>query len=330
MALIYVDNLEMYTSLPGTFSTSTGHSISSGKLVTGNGSSSNLTTYTFSAISTIIINIRVNISANSLAPLMNFLNNGTIVSSLAISSLGKLQVYRGNPNGALLGTGISTLAVDAGTTYHDVEAKITFNSSTGSILVKYNGNTEINLSSQNTSSTTSINGISIEGYTSFPAVTLRYDHIILMDTSGSTMNDLIGPVNVNLHTVTGAGNYSQFTPSTGSNYQNVDDTTPNGDTDYNASSTLNQIDTFVISDCPSGTTNVLGAMVWWNARRDDATTRGLSPVLRIGGTDYVGNNQNVGSSYAYFNQAYSASPSTSSAFTSSEINGMEIGYKLTT
>jgi len=127
---------------------------------------------------------------------------------------------------------------------------------------------------------------------------------------------------------TGAGNHTQFTPSTGSNWQNVDDSAPNGDTDYNSDGTVGDRDSFVITDLPSVANAVKAVQYSLYARKDDAGTRQLAPFVRISGTNYDGTTVTMASSYGMFTEVKEQSPATSSAWGVSEVNGMEYGYKV--
>lgn len=334
MALRYADNFGFWTTLPGTFTTNSGSTISSGKLLMNSGGV--YTQLTLDAQATWIVNMRINQAAPSVSPfrLVSFLDGGTVQCVLGMKNTGKLAFYRGDLSTQLGSDSVATLTIDTDTTYYDIEIKVVINNSTGSFEVRINGAADANLtaSSQNTrsSSNNSADILRFGDAGGTFASNTRYDQIVVMDSSGSEMNDFLGVVNVNLHQQTGAGNYAQFTPSAGSNYQNVDDSAPDGDSTYNESNTPNQIDSFAMGNLPAGTTTVHALYKWWNAKRTDATARGLSPLFRISSTDYVGTNQNLGASYQYYGQAYPLSPATSSAWGVSEVDGLEAGYKLTT
>ena len=48
----------------------------------------------------------------------------------------------------------------------------------------------------------------------------------------------------------------------------------------------------------------------------------------MSGTDYEGDSQNVGTDYRYFRQIIEKNPNTTAAWTESEINTAEFGYKV--
>jgi hypothetical protein len=159
--------------------------------------------------------------------------------------------------------------------------------------------------------------------------TWSVDDLYLCDTTGPAPNNtFLGDVRVVALLPSGSGNYTQWTPSTGSNYQNVDEAAPDGDSTYNSTATPSNKDTFAFGDL-SMTGTVHGVQYILHARKDDAGTRVIAPMARISSTDYVsGTSHYLGSSYAYYIQCLEQSPASSSAWTVSEINGAEFGYEL--
>jgi len=236
----------------------------------------------------------------------------------------KLQVSRGD--GTVLATGTATVSLS---TWHYIEIKVTISDSAGAAEVRLNGVTDINISSVDTRNggNASADTIQIAGGPSSSGVDMRYDDVYLCDGTGSINNDFLGDVRVSALYPTGAGAHTDWTPSTGSNWQNVDDATSNGDTDYNSSGTPNQIDTYAMGDLPASAASVLGVFYHFWVRKDDAGSRQVAPVVRISGTDYVGTTVTVPSSYDEFHEMHETSPATSAAWTVSEVNGMEYGVK---
>lgn len=126
----------------------------------------------------------------------------------------------------------------------------------------------------------------------------------------------------------GAGNYTDWTPSAGSNYQNVDETASDGDTTYNAADTVDDTDSFAMGDLPSAAASVLGVKQITEARKDDAGSRTLRQLVRIGSTDYEGSDFVLGDSYSTRQRLMAVSPDTSSEWTQSEVDAIESGYKV--
>ncbi len=128
---------------------------------------------------------------------------------------------------------------------------------------------------------------------------------------------------------TGAGNSTQWTPSAGSNWQNVDESSADGDTTYNsASGGGGLVDLFTTgAGVPAGAP--VNSVTFTARGRHTGAYGFIQIMLRSGGTT-----QSVDAitkiftgSYAdYSSAALANNPITAAAWTAAEVNAMEIGY----
>lgn len=133
----------------------------------------------------------------------------------------------------------------------------------------------------------------------------------------------------------GVGTNAGFTPSTGSDRgAMVDEASPNGDTDYNASSTLNSKDTYKINALPSGGA-ITAVMIKGFMKKTDAGARSIKYVTRSAGTDYdSASDLNPLTTYSFVKPTADSShirtvdPATSVAWTATNVNACEIGVKV--
>lgn len=139
--------------------------------------------------------------------------------------------------------------------------------------------------------------------------------------------DHLGDVRCAYLKPTAAGASTQWTPSAGSNWQNVDDQTPNGDTDYNSDATVGDIDTFVMEDMPSNGA-VFGVQRVLYARKTDAGSRTLHAVIRPTTVNREGPDLGLSDSYLYGTDIMLTNPDTGLQWDDTEVNASEIGYKL--
>lgn len=347
MANFHSDNFEFYgtSNLPGPFTAVSGSvTISNGKLrITGN-SGSALISDRITSQGTWFANLRINFETIPTGfgpagypatawPILTFFDAGNLQCGLFLRTDGKLQFFRGATS---IGPASNVaLDFDGGITYYDIEVKVTFGN-TGSVECRVNGAVEITATSVDTTQTSNNTADSFRlgnnGIDQGVTTTANIDHIIFYDSSGSAFNNFLGPVAVILHTVTADGaNTGWAVTGAASRFQAVDDATPNGDTDYVAAATVGTKVSFVISDLPAGVTGVKGGFMWLNQKRDDSTTRGDKALVRISGTDYLGGTEIfLNPNYIYQGQPFDVSPATSAAFTTIEINNLEIGAQVTT
>lgn len=251
--------------------------------------------------------------------------------SVAGDGAGHLTVYRGHSSGSagtLLATSASTISTN---TWYHIELKATINNTTGAYEVRVNGSAVIgpttgantrNSANNQFNVFTLLNGASGNSLTQCK---LAY----VCDTSGSSAADFLGVVRGVVLQPSGAGNYAQWTANSGANFYTVKESpVVDGDLSFNATGTANNIDSFTMTDLPSGSGTVMAAQTVIYARQDAGAARTMAPFFRISSTDYTGTTVSLAASYAYYLQQYSVSPATSSAWTVSELNAAESGYKL--
>jgi hypothetical protein len=241
----------------------------------------------------------------------------------------KLEVWRSTPitggGGVLLATGT---AIMSNGVERYITCKVVISDTVGEFVVTVNGVTDINISAQDTKITA--NAYANRGMLANDAA---YNGDTILDWDDFWWNDYEdwGDVRVEGRLPNGNGATSAFVGSDGNsvdNYLLVDEATPNSDTDYVGSATPGDIDTYAMQNATptSGTVKAVGIHLF--ARKDDAGVRTIAPVVREGGVNYLGANQNIGTSYVYVSEYYRKNPATTNDWTLSEINADEFGVKV--
>ncbi len=257
--------------------------------------------------------------------LIHLRQGGTDQLAVQINTNGTLAVYRGS---TLLGN--TTVALSAGVTSY-IEFKTLIHPSTGTVEIKIDGVASgLALTGQNTRNTSSStwdevvvgNGTSGSGSTK----TWTIDDLYIVDGTGSVWNTFKGDTYVSILTPTSNGNSRDFTRSTGADdYALVDETLVNGDTDYLESATATNKVSMGYSNCPVAGADIYGLVVAAYGRKTDAGAAGHKALVRISGTDYVGTEVGLTSSYSFKKQAWDTSPASGVAWTESEVNAAEFG-----
>lgn len=263
--------------------------------------------------------------------------------TLRINSDTTVSACRGGTGGTVLGTSGAT---SLGSTSAYLEMKVLVHPSAGTVDVRVNGTSVLALTGQNTRNTanSSWNGIGIGAYdqvfncATATAVNFDFDDLYVCDGTGSApWNTFLGDVAVSVRRPTGASangaTNTQWTPSAGSNWQNVDDAAWNGDTDYNSALTSGLTDTFVTEDVPTAGSTVYAVQMTLIARKTDAGVCTLAPVVRCADgsavvADRVGTAVPPATAYSFSEpQIYSLDPGTNAAWTEAGFNAAEFGYK---
>jgi hypothetical protein len=152
--------------------------------------------------------------------------------------------------------------------------------------------------------------------------------LIVMDTSGTKCNDLLGNRRVQGFVPTADGNYKEWTPSVGSdNYANVDEI-PQSATDYNSAATAALKDSFAHGSISNLAASVDAAIVSVMGKTDDGGAASLRAIARQGTTDATSaNTEAVPSSSGFMDFPFYVDPATGVAFTAAGFNSAEFGIE---
>lgn len=259
-------------------------------------------------------------------------NLGTLHLWVGVSSTGLLQVRRGPSGtygsvvpGALLASG-STLATGQ---YYQIEVRATIADAGGICQVRLDGLLDIDFLGD-TRNAGNANVLRVDLGAQFPnlgaagfAGTARYDDCVINDTAGATQNAWPGNTGIYGLVATGPGNYTQLTPTAPPNWAAVDEVPPN-DADYVADSVVDRRDSYAMGNLP-----VSGDVVAvnWIARafQDLAGAANIARLYRIAGADYQGADMAIAIPVAYYQEVRETSPASGAAWTTSEIDNMEVG-----
>lgn len=256
-------------------------------------------------------------------PIAEFLDTGTAQIVLAMLADGRLAVYR-----AGLQLGVSTVALMAGVWCY-LELKVLVDPAVGTVLVRRNGATVINLVGQNTRATATSQITQAGWRDDYAGPQGDYSDIYVLNTQGLKNNDVLGDCRVAPLFPTGAGAYTEFTTLVGAvtQWEATDETPADDDVSYIASATPGQRSTFATGNLPAGIAGVVAAVVVnHESRKDDAGTRTVAGMVRLTLVDAAGAGVNVGNTYAVAQEIFEADPSAA-AWTVANVDAAEYGAK---
>lgn len=237
-----------------------------------------------------------------------------------------LLFFSNAPAGAVARVGAAAVLYE-GTSYY-IELKVTVHNSTGSYELRVNGSVVSTGSGIDTAGVSANNYFnSIEfGVNGSPGafVTYKYDDLYICDLAGSVNNDFLGDCQVDVIRPDGDGNYTQFTPSTGtSHFALVDETTPNT-TDYNSDATAGNKDSYTMTALPALSNDVIkGVQVRGAALKSDSGARSLKQGVRSSTTNSLGAAHALGTSQAIYIDVVELDPATAVAWTTAGVNAVE-------
>lgn len=248
--------------------------------------------------------------------------------SIAINNFGQIEALRDwPPSGNVLATSTATITAN---TYTYIEVKYVIHNTVGSIEVRKDGVTIIDVSNVDTqaAAVTYANQIQLMVTSSAEAVTVDYDDIYVCDATGIINNNFLGDLRVDAVFPNAVGNSSMFTPSAGVNWQNVDDDPADDDVTYNSASGTGAIDTYAFPDIAPTVGTVHGLVSYLTMKKDEAAVHTAQAVIRRGSTNYPSTHKTLTTSYAMYQEVHETDPSTLAQWTIANVNAAEFGLEL--
>jgi hypothetical protein len=223
----------------------------------------NLQTTGWTGVSTIALCIRVLRSAHEDTGLWEIKDGSTIMCTVAINSSGQVVVAKTTGFG---GAGILTSSAIPLDTETHIEVRLVLHNTTGAAYIYFNGVLDCSVTGVDT--IYNLGSVCTNVYMfgqynwDLPNTTKWTDMIVHTEASP------LGDTGVYYLQTDAAGTDADFTPSAGSNYQNVDEVGPDEDTTYNESDgTAGHRDSFNCEAISGVTVLAVGTLV--RARKTD-------------------------------------------------------------
>ena len=242
----------------------------------------------------------------------------------------RLYVARGSTT---LATGTTIIEMNK---WYYLEFKVKIHDTLGTVQLRLNGVNDFTpLTGQDTSngSPSTLTSISI-GPTNVGAT--YFDDLYVCDDTGGSNDNFLGDTAITYCAPSGSGVRTNFTPYTLTNWQNVDDATPN-DNDYNSSNVVGATDLFAMPDIGNGTVHGVQSVLRY--KKDDAGSRTVQPVFYRADVDdggdpppsmtsrwYRGTKTSAYDSFWGSYQILDTSPLSGLSWTKDEINALQYGY----
>lgn len=241
--------------------------------------------------------------------------------NVAVTANGTVQLKRGAT--VLASSAASAMPIGV---WSYIEASATIHDTTGFFEVKVNGVTAatFNGDTKNGGTNNSIDAVQIY-LTGFNYTHYIDDFYICDDTGAAPQNTYLGEIRIHALVPDGAGSLTQMTPSTGANYAAVDDL-PYSATDYIRGSS-GQTDLYTATNLPAGTGTIFGVQANAIAKKTDAGNLSGRTKIKSGATTVNGTTTALISSDIVLTDVRALNPDTSAAWTSGDINSLEIGVE---
>jgi hypothetical protein len=228
-----------------------------------------------------------------------------------------LKVYDGASN--VLGESSNSVFPDQRWCY--LEVKIIISDTVGEVEIKVDEAQVLNLTSKDTK-----NGTDYIRYIRYRAINASqetwFDDFYIDDAQ------FHGDSRVLFFFPEENGSYSDFTPSAGSNYENVDEVTPDDDDTYNVGNDEGDKDSYGVD--ASGVSGIVrGVQVSNLLRKTGTLSVKTKELLKTGGSDFLGDEKTLSTDYHYGVKLWENNPDTSNPWTPSEVDAAEFGVEVT-
>lgn len=156
-----------------------------------------------------------------------------------------------------------------------------------------------------------------------------FDDIYALDgTGGSPLDDFLGDVYVQTLYPRADGDYTDWTPLTGSDhFAMVDEHQIDGDGSYVYDTNVGDKDSYYLDFLSAST--IYAAQLNVGARKGDGALRQIQPLIRQSATDYNGTTATLSTNYVFYSWLMGEDP-TSSPWTDTTINGDQFGMEVIT
>jgi len=253
--------------------------------------------------------------------------SGNIHLKFHINSSRLIEVR--DSSGALIGT-TSGHSIE-GKIWHYIEIKATISDTVGQITIKV---AEIERLSTSADKDTCNGSNAYVGCAKInPTYNLNHyiDDLYICDTAGSKNNDFLGDIRVDPLRPNGAGTHTDFNPSTGSNYENVDGIYPDDDSTYNDSQDVaaGEQDSYAMESLDVLGLTIHGVKDQITVRKTDSGSREVKILTRQGASDYLGDTIILADSFTTHTRIMENNPDDSAAFVEADITSGEVGVEVT-
>lgn len=276
------------------------------------------------ATSTFVLGVAFNLPTQAGATACEIINvraGATATFRISKTAADKLQIT--NSAGTVIATGTTTINVS---TWYYVELKGFVNGASGTCELQLNGVSEIASTVGNFGST-NVDNILLNK----PAAFSSAAHFLFDDIYVSDATTFLGDRHVETIFPTADGNYTQWTPDTGTaHFSRVNEnsgTYPDGDTSYVSDATVGHRDSYTMGDLSVLSGSIAAVQSVMYARKDDAATRQIAAFIRRSSADYDGATATLATTYAFYTEIRETDPSTSAAWDISGVNAAELGVK---
>ncbi len=270
------------------------------------------------------VGFAIKINTYNAIRIINFCDDALVQCGIWLQANGSVRAYRGAT--FILGTSAASALSGTDWQYFEVYAKVA--NTGGEITVRVDGSAVLTLTSQDTQITgnASANGFVIYGYSG----NRDFDDLYACDDAGSVNNGFLGDSTVKTVVPTGAGDSTQWTASTGNNWECVDESPITG-TDYVSSSTATHKDLYDVGTLDDESVTIHGLGVTAHGYKTGTGNKAVTLRVKQDTTDNAAGEDRFlreDTQYGSAQYIWEQDPDAAAAWTGAGINTAQLGVEL--
>jgi len=243
--------------------------------------------------------------------------------ALTISTTGQIIARTGPHTGTEIARSAPVIVANA---WQHIEYKVGIDDSTGSVEVRVDGQTILNLSNVNTDGAG--NGYCSQMWFGKDGGSgsgdWYADDSFAWDDTGSYNNDFIGDKKVYNLVPDGDTGVADWTPDTGGvGYSRINEIPPS-DASYIKASAISDVSEFTMSDLPTGVSAIAGIQYYTRMLKTDAGDSNVQMSALSGSSNSDGTDRPITTAATYYTDVFEEDPDTTAAWTRTGINAMKI------
>ena len=283
----------------------------------------------YAETSNFIVGFAMSPAAQQSGAIVEFDDGNTTQGQLRLNLAGGVEYWTYNNQGFATLVVSSVAGLIRLNTYQFLEVSVVFSTSaTGSVSAQLNGQSIFSITGIVTSASANNSATSVSVVNGGNVVAaVLIDDLYICNGSGTINNSFLGDVAVDCLFPNGQGQFTQWTPSQGTqNWACVIENPPIG-TEYVSSSTVGNIDLYTIASLPGTPSAVVAVQIVACAEKTDSNTRVLGVGFGNGTSSVFSAGSSLTSSYVMYPQPYDQDPITNAAWTVANVNNGQIGIK---
>lgn len=249
--------------------------------------------------------------------------------SVYLSSTGQIVARQGDKVGPELGR--SAPVIRAGG-YQHIETRIECDPVDGTVEVRVNGVTVLNLTGKNTndSPTKKMSQAVIVGSpgttnTGFLGQHVDFDDLLLWDDEGISNNTFIGDKKLFLRKPSSDTVDADWVPEVGATgYANIDNTPPLDDSEFITAADAGDLSAFGLENIPPEVVTIAAVITWTRAYKDDAGAATITVGMRNGGTTLSGDPHTISQAPNFYVDVFEVDPDTDAPWAPSGYDTAEV------